>query len=48
MNAVFEKYLDTVDTCRKPLPASERIDIERRLKVPFWKWNGRIFRKNGF
>lgn len=32
MNAVFEKYLDTVDTCLKPLPASERIDIVKEIK----------------
>ena len=27
MNTTFEKYLDTIDKCLKPLPTSERVDI---------------------
>lgn len=32
MNATFEKYLDTVDKCLKPLPTSERVDIVKEIK----------------
>lgn len=32
MNAALEKYLDTVDKCLKPLPASERVDIVKEIK----------------
>lgn len=32
MNAIFEKYLDTVDKCLRPLPASERVDIVKEIK----------------
>ena len=32
MNAAFEKYLDTVDKCLKPLPTSERMDIVKEIK----------------
>lgn len=32
INTVFETYLDTVDRCLKPLPASERADIVREIK----------------
>lgn len=32
MNATFEKYLDTVDRCLKPLPTSERVDIVKEIK----------------
>lgn len=32
MNAIFEKYLDTVDKCLKPLPTSERVDIVKEIK----------------
>lgn len=32
MNTTFEKYLDTVDKCLKPLPTSERIDIVKEIK----------------
>lgn len=33
MNAIFEKYLATMDKCLKPLPASERADIVKEIKV---------------
>ena len=32
MNAALEKYLNTVDKCLKPLPASERVDIVKEIK----------------
>ena len=32
MDATFEKYLDTVDKCLKPLPTSERVDIVKEIK----------------
>lgn len=32
MNTAFEKYLNTVDKCLKPLPASERVDIVKEIK----------------
>uniref|UniRef100_UPI00405640B0 HAAS signaling domain-containing protein n=1 Tax=Agathobacter sp. TaxID=2021311 RepID=UPI00405640B0 len=32
MNAEFEKYLDTIDRCLRPLPASERVDIVKEIK----------------
>jgi len=32
MNAILEKYLDTVDRCLKPLPTSERVDIVKEIK----------------
>ena len=32
MNLAFEKYLDTVDKCLRPLPASERVDIVKEIK----------------
>ncbi len=32
MNKKLEKYLDTVDKCLKPLPASERVDIVKEVK----------------
>ena len=32
MNTTFEKYLDTVDKCLKPLPTSERVDIVKEIK----------------
>ena len=32
MDAAFEKYLDTVDKCLKPLPTSERVDIVKEIK----------------
>ena len=32
MNVMFEKYLDTVDKCLKPLPTSERVDIVKEIK----------------
>lgn len=32
MDAVFEKYLNTVDKCLRPLPTSERIDIVKEIK----------------
>lgn len=32
MNATFEKYLDTIDKCLKPLPTSERVDIVKEIK----------------
>lgn len=32
MNTAFEKYLDTVDKCLKPLPTSERVDIVKEIK----------------
>ncbi len=32
MNAAFEKYLNTVDKCLKPLPTSERVDIVKEIK----------------
>lgn len=32
MNTIFEKYLDTVDKCLRPLPASERVDIVKEIK----------------
>lgn len=32
MDARFEKYLSTVDSCLKPLPTSERIDIVKEIK----------------
>lgn len=32
MNATFEKYLDKVDKCLKPLPTSERVDIVKEIK----------------
>lgn len=32
MNATFERYLDTVDKCLKPLPTSERVDIVKEIK----------------
>ena len=33
MNTTFEKYLDTIDKCLKPLPTSERVDIVKEIKV---------------
>ena len=32
MNTTFEKYLDTIDKCLKPLPTSERVDIVKEIK----------------
>lgn len=32
MNTTFEKYLDTIDKCLKPLPTSERVDIIKEIK----------------
>lgn len=32
MNATFEKYLDTVEKCLKPLSTSERVDIVKEIK----------------
>jgi len=32
MDALLEKYLDTVDKCLKPLPTSERVDIVKEIK----------------
>ena len=31
MNTTFEKYLDTIDKCLKPLPTSERVDIVKEI-----------------
>lgn len=39
MNTTFEKYLDTIDKCLKPLPTSERVDIV--------KGNKRLYFRNG-
>ena len=39
MNTTFEKYLDTIDKCLKPLPTSERVDIVKR--------NKRLYFRNG-
>ena len=33
MNTTFEKYLDTIDKCLKPLPTSERVDIVRAMSA---------------
>lgn len=38
MNTTFEKYLDTIDKCLKPLPTSERVDC---------KGNKRLYFRNG-
>ena len=32
MNTTFEKYLDTIVKCLKPLPTSERVDIVKEIK----------------
>lgn len=33
MNETFEKYLNTIDKCLKPLPVSERVDIVKEIKA---------------
>ena len=32
MERQLESYLDTVDRCLRPMPASERVDIVREIK----------------
>ena len=40
MNATFEKYLNTIDNCLKPLPVSERIDIVKEIKSSILEMEG--------
>ena len=40
MNATFEKYLNTIDNCLKPLPVSERIDIVKEIKGSILEMEG--------
>ena len=35
MNAAFEKYLNTVDKCLKPLPTSRESILSKKLKALF-------------
>ena len=47
MNTTFEKYLDTIDKCLKPLPTSERVDIVKE-KALFQKWKAKTSQQNKF